>query len=73
MERPPETCRVIFNKLKNYASIWFYYRNILEKTIVFLRFLFNPKLICHQEGVPSGETFLIYPFTALGNYAGAGG
>jgi hypothetical protein len=27
-ERPSETCRVIFNKLENCASSWFYYRNI---------------------------------------------
>jgi len=26
--RPSETCRVMFNKLENCASSWFYYRNI---------------------------------------------
>ena len=32
-ERPTETCRVIFNKLENYASSWFYYRNISRCTV----------------------------------------
>ena len=27
-ERPSETCRVIFNKLENCASSWFYYRKM---------------------------------------------
>jgi hypothetical protein len=27
-ERPSETCRVIFNKLENCASSWFYYMNV---------------------------------------------
>ena len=30
MERQSETCRVIFNKLENCASNWFYYRNMLH-------------------------------------------
>jgi len=33
MERPSETCRVIFIKLENCASSWFYYRNISRCTV----------------------------------------
>jgi len=32
-KRPSETCRVIFNKLENCASSWFYYRNISRCTV----------------------------------------
>ena len=32
-KRPPETCRVIFNKLENCVSSWFYYRNISRCTV----------------------------------------
>jgi hypothetical protein len=35
-KRPSETCRLIFNKLKNCASNWFYYRNIATRiTVIF--------------------------------------
>ena len=32
-ERPSETCKVIFNKLENCASSWFYYRNMSRCTV----------------------------------------
>jgi hypothetical protein len=34
-ERPSETCRVIFSKLLNCASSWFYYRNICKQCLIF--------------------------------------
>jgi hypothetical protein len=45
-ERPSETCGVIFNKLENFASNWFYYRNISRCTTPWTSSL----VPCHLAG-----------------------
>ena len=48
-ERPSETCRVIFNKLENCVSSWFYYRNthtpINECTNTVFKVFKKPKVV----------------------------